>query len=160
HKPTLPMCRHAHGSTVRVSVPFVSPDALHDLQEHTRAEHLGKEVQVLAAFVTVVENGVLAQRREALGCERQSGVKDVGVAVWYRQYRNGAGLHMGGGGDRVVRCEGDVLRIRDRWRPVAPTQRCGVERDPYPMRFIHGSTAADEAERSRQLDRILRLKAK
>src|SRR6185369_15710393 len=115
------MCRHAHRSTVRVAVPGVSPNALHDLQEHARAEHLREEVQVLAVLIPVVENGVLAQRREALGCERQSGVKVVVVVVWYRQYRHAAGLHTRGGGDRIVRREGDVLWIRDRWCPVAPT---------------------------------------
>src|SRR5690348_14032423 len=116
------MSRHAHRSTVRVAVPGVSTDALHDLQEHARAEHLGEEMQVLAVLITVVENGVLAQRREPLGCERQSGVKVVVVVVWYRQCRHAASLHARSGGERIVRREGDMLRIRDRWCPVAPTQ--------------------------------------
>jgi hypothetical protein len=113
-QPALAVRGHAHRDAVGGAVAGVPADPLHDLEEHAGAEHLRVEVQVFAVLVLVVEDRVLAHRRERVRWRGEAGVQVVVVVVGDPQQRRAEAAHGSGGGDRVVGGEGDVLRVRDR----------------------------------------------
>ena len=139
--------------------PRVAVDALNDLEEHARAQHLGEEVQELALLVTVVQDRVLAQARDQFGRQRKAGIEVVVVVAGHLQNRCAALTHDLRARDRIVGGEGNELRARHAGRPVASTQRSGAQRDSHAIARIARGPAADEPEGRGDLARLARNEA-
>ena len=119
-KPRPPVRRHPH-RTVDLAVARVAAGALHGLEEHPSAQHVGVEVAELALCVAVVEHAELPQLVDVGGGE--AGVEVVVVVVRDVQQRRTGGAGAAGEREHVVARERDVLRVGHPGRPVAAAQR-------------------------------------